>query len=253
VIRRRCGEDCTWGAPACEFDLNSCAYWFLPEGAREWKRFPVDPGATFAPTEPVIAAIGLTPQQRVYAFTKTQYHVFATGGFAWVTSGPRSDLFPQLGDDELFHASAIATEPPNSIVTIVAGQTAYSYTYHGQDSLFNFDAVTPCCGEDWQGPNAPPNPFSAVRDSYARLGDPEGWIDGDPESLCGLNDPTPVYAYSAAIGDGSVYPQDIGFCFDFYSPVPFAQFPPFSYPGAPPNELIGGAAWLDGLYIFRGE
>ena len=60
-----------------------------------------------------------------------------------------------------------------------------------------------------------------------------------------------LFGYGLAIGDGFVYPYDVGYCADFYSPIPYDEFPPFTYPGRPANDLVAGAAWLDGLWIFR--
>jgi len=250
VHRRSCGEACTWGAPACELDLDSCAGWYLPENGAAWKRLPVDPNAAFAPTQPVLAAIGLTPQRLIYALTADRYHIFATDTLTWIEAGQRAAIFPELAGQQLFHGDGIAAEPPHSIITLVAGQSAYSYLY--LDGVFYFNEVNPCCGPDWQAPDAPPSPY-AVRDLFLRIGNDQGWIEGNHAALCDLNNGESFLAYSLAIGDGAVYPQDIGYCFDFYAPIPFSQFAPFTYPGAPSNDLIGGAAWVDGLFIFRGE
>ena len=113
-----------------------------------------------------------------------------------------------------------------------AGTEAFAYTFQAGTSTFKLDAQVPCCGDDWVGPNAPPDPVTSVRAGWARLDDPDGWIPGNPTDLCALDPPMPLYGYSVAIGDGLVYPQDIGYCFDFYPPIPYAQFTPFSYPGA---------------------
>jgi len=38
-----------------------------------------------------------------------------------------------------------------------------------------------------------------------------------------------------------------------YTPIPLGQFPPFSFSGGPTDDLIAGAGWVDGLWIFRGQ
>lgn len=152
----------------------------------------------------------------------------------------------------LFHASGLTDQPPDTIVTQVAGTEAFSYTFVAAKNSFDYVGQVACCGADWMGPNAPMDPY-AIRDGWGRIGDPEGWVTGDLQALCMLDAPTPLYGYNVSIGDGTVYPQDIGYCFDFYDPVPYAQFMPFTYPGTPANNLIGGVEWLDGLWIFRGE
>ncbi len=253
LLRRTCQPDCTWSPQTCELAPETCEYWLLPPNEKQWQRVPVDPNAAFAPKGTVLTAIALEPQQQIYVLTADSYHVFSTLTKTWSAAGNRDDIFPQIAGQMLFHGTGLADKPPNVIVTFAAGTEAFVYTYVSDNNTFQFDAQVPCCGQDWMGPNAPPNPLAAVRDSWARIGDPDGWISSDPQALCGLDDPTPVYGYAVAIGDGFVYPQDIGYCFDFYAPVPFAQFPPFAYLGAPANNLIGGAAWVDGLYIFRGE
>lgn len=78
VLRRTCQADCTWTPMACEEELSTCAYWFLPENEVAWQRFPVDPQATFAPKDTVLAAVALAPQQQIYVLTATNYHVFST-------------------------------------------------------------------------------------------------------------------------------------------------------------------------------
>ena len=253
LLRRTCQPDCTWSPQTCGPAPETCEYWLLPPMGQQWQRVPVDPNAAFAPKGPVLTAIALEPQQQIYVLTAASYHVFSTTTKTWTSAGNRDDIFPQISGQMLFHGTGLADEPPDVIVTLVASTDAFAYTYIADNNSFQLEAQVPCCGPNWAGPNAPPNSLAGVRAGWARIGDPDGWITGDPQTLCGLAEPVPIYGYSIAIGDGFVYPQDIGHCFDFYPPVPFAQFPPFSYPGAPANDLIGGAAWVEGLYIFRGE
>lgn len=252
VLRRTCQPDCTWSPQTCQESLDSCAFWLLPQGDIAWKRFPVDPQAPFAPKETVLASIALAPQKQIYVLTASSYHVLSTTNQTWIAAGARDTIFPELSGVELFHATAIASEPPDTLVIAVAGTDAYNYNFIAAQNQFEYKGNVACCGDDWMGPNAPPNPF-AVRDGWSRIGDPDGWITGNLQDLCGLDMPADLYAYTISIGDGFVYPQDIGNCFDFYAPVPYAQFGPFGYPGAPANNLIGGASWTDGVYIFRGE
>lgn len=145
----------------------------------------------------------------------------------------------------------ITVNPPDTEVNLIAGVDAFVYTFIDLGQMFTFGGQVPCCGSNFMGPNAP-DPYS-VRDGWGQLGDPEGWLPNDVQALCGLDQPEQPYGYNVLIGDGLVYPQDLGFCFDFYAPIPFAQFTPFTYPGSPANDLIGGAAVVDGLWIFRGE
>ena len=249
VQRRTCQADCTWSPMTCVQAPDTCEYWVLESDKKQWQRVARDPAAAFAPDTTVLAAVALPPQQQIYVLTEGTYHVFSTDKRAWTAAGERKAVFPQLDGLPVFHATGLTTMAPDTIVTIVAGKDAYSYTF--TKNSFEFGGQQPCCGENWSGPNAP-DPFS-VRDGWSRLDDPEGWIVGDVQELCGLMEPTPVYGYHVSIGDGAVYPQDIGHCFDFFPPVTYPRFTPFGYPGAPPSDLVGGAEWLDGLWIFRGE
>lgn len=254
VLRRVCQPDCTWSALTCEEDLDTCAYWRLPTNAQQWTRVPVDPQATFAPKSTVLAALDLGPQHRIYALTATTFHVLTTTTQTWTAAGDRDTIFPQIAGKPLFWADSLTNTPPDTIVTLMAGTEAFSYTFKGATTTFQHEGTVPCCGDDWMAPNAPPTPYD-VRDIWSRLDDPDGWLAGDPTTLCALDPPMPLYGYSVAVGDanGVIYLEDLGYCFDFYPPVPHAQFTPFTYPGAPDNNQIGGAASLDGLWIFRGE
>lgn len=252
VVRRTCQADCTWTPMACEQDLGTCEYWVLPSNEFVWQRVPVDPAAQFAPKDTVLAAIALAPQQQIYVLTATSYHVLSTATRTWSAAGPRDDVFPEIAGKPLFHGYGLTTTAPDTLVDLVAGDEAFAFTYSDGAADFKFDAKVPCCGDDWAGPNAPPDPY-VVRDGWSRLGDSDGWIPGDVVALCSLEEGTPFYGYSVAIGNGFVYPRDIGYCFDFYPPIPYDQFTPFAYPGRPANDLVGGAAWVDGLWIFRGE
>jgi hypothetical protein len=251
VLRRTCQADCTWTPMACEQDLTTCEYWVLPSNEFVWQRVPVDPAAQFAPKETVLAAVGLAPQQQIYVLTANNYHVLSTVTRTWLASGPRDVLLPQIAGLPLHLALEVTVEPPDTVVNVLAGTEVFAYTIvDGSD--VNFDAQVPCCGPNWEGQNAPLDPY-ALRDGWGRIGDPEGWIPFALNTICDVPDGTPIYGYGVIVGNGLVYPQDIGYCFDFYPPIPYDQFTPFAYPGRPANELVGGTAWVDGLWVFRGE
>ncbi len=250
IERRTCQADCTWSPIACEQDLDTCAYWRLPAGAKEWQRFPVEPGSATAPMEPVLGTFGLAPQQRIYVLTANRYHVLDAGTQTWIEAGPRDKVFPALAGKTLHHGTSFVQDPPNVIVTLLADTNVFAYSYVAATNTFMLDGQVPCCGADWMGINAPPSPFG-VRAGWGHLGNAEKWIPGDVQALCPEQMPADFHGYNLSIGDGFVYPQDIGYCFDFYAPIPFDQFLPFSYPGRPANDLIAGAAWADGLWIFR--
>ena len=252
VMRRTCQSDCTWTPVTCMEALDTCAYWLLPEDAKEWQRIPVDPTAPFAPTTTVRAATDLGPQKQIYVFTSSTFHVLDVTTRTWTSAGNLDTLFPHITGKQLWWVHSITIDPPDTVVSLAAGDDAFAYKFTDATKTFTLDIQTPCCGASWDAPDAPASP-DAPRDAWSRLGDPDSWLPGDPKTLCELTDPSPVYAYSAYITNENIYSQDLGYCFDFYAPTPYALFTPFSYPGAPDSALIGGAASLDGLWIFRGE
>ena len=158
-----------------------------------------------------------------------------------------------MAGEIIHHGEGLPASPPDVVINLVAGDSAYAYTYSDASEAFIVDVVVPCCGEGWEVPDAPPNPTTAVRDFFGRIGDPEGWLPYTPTELCELEEETSVYGFTAGIGDGYVYLQDVGYCFAFYPPIPYDMFAPFTRPGAPPNHLVSGAAFVDddGLFVFR--
>ena len=250
VQRRTCQADCSWGPMACEEDLETCAYWRLPAGQGVWQRVAVEPGAAFAPKEAVVTAIALAPQQQIFVLTASSYHVLDAGTQQWVAAGNRDEVFPALAGRTLRHGSSLTAYAPDTIVHLVADADVLAFTFVADDNDFRLDLEVPCCGPHWVGVNTPPDPL-LVRAGYGKLGNDEGWIPGDVQALCPDQMPPELFGYGLAIGDGFVYPYDVGYCADFYSPIPYDEFPPFTYPGRPANDLVAGAAWLDGLWIFR--
>jgi hypothetical protein len=255
VLRRSCQADCTWTPITCQEDLDTCAYWRLPAGELAWERVPVDPNAQFAPKSPVLAAFDLEPQQQIYVFTAEAYHVLSTSTLTWDEAGTLDTLFPAL-PKPIVWAASLNVAPPKTLVTIHAGTAFFQYTFVAE--TFVMSPPTTCCGEEWTGPNAPASP-NDLRDGWG-LDAPDGWFSGDPQEVCGLGALGRQFGYHIYIGDGFVHPENVGFyanneepCFAFYPKIPYTEFTPFTYPGAPPNDLVGGAASLDGLWIFRGE
>jgi hypothetical protein len=248
VQQRTCQDDCTWTPLACEVDLNTCAYWWLPEGAKTWQRFAVDPGASFAPKETVLATVDLQPLKQIYVLTDNNYHVFSTTTKTWIEAGSRDAKFPDI-EDPLRTGTSL--DGGLFVVSFIAGVAQFRYVYDGMtpdfvfDSEFNFDM-------DWQTPGAPDNPLT-MRDGWSQHGDPEGWMLPNSKAICPPEPAGEPYSYTFYIGDGFVYSRDSGDCYEFYPRIHYSEFKPFTYPGAPAHDLVGGASMLDGLWIFRGE
>ena len=101
----------------------------------------------------------------------------------------------------------------------------------------------------WEGPDSPL--FGDMKDGYLDLDNAEGWYTGDVVALCGFGMPL---GYAVMVTTSGVSVQDIGNCFDYYPPQPYASFPPFGYMMAPPHEAIGAVLYnnVGGLWVFRG-
>lgn len=249
-LTRTCQPDCTWGPAVCEEQPATCAYWVLPQGATTWTRVAVDPDAEFAPSAAVRAAFPLAPDGRIYVLTDDSYHVLSTPDRAWIASGTRTSLFPELAALPLHHGDAFTQiGATDSGVTLVAGEQFFAYSHVLGTSDFDLVKQDVCCGDDWSKPDSPD--FHLVRDSWGELENLEGWAVGDVQALCGLDTPTPYEGYSVSITDDQVHLQEVGHCFDFFPASPYVDFTPFTYPGAPRSQQVGGAAWLGGLWIFR--
>lgn len=249
VLQRTCQHDCTWTPLSCEVDLDTCAYWWLPPGAKTWTRFPVDPGANFAPKETVLATVDLEPLKQIYVLTENHYHVFSTATKTWVEAGSRDAKFPQI--KEPLH-SGTSLKGTVLAVILIAGVKSFAYYYNEMTNTFDGGGDQNVGDNpDWKSEDAP-SP-STIRDAWSQRGDPEGWMLPNSTTICPPERASEPYSYTFHIGDGFVYSQDVGDCQEFYPKIPYSEFKPFTYPGAPANELVGGASSLDGLWIFRGE
>lgn len=250
LLTRTCQPDCTWGPQTCEEHLETCAYWVLPQGAKEWQRHPVARDTKHAPTTPIRTAFPLGPEGVIYALTDTTVHVLDTLSHTWISSGDRTAQFPELGTLPIYHGDAFTqVGEVDSNITIVAGEQFFAYLQKQGTGQFSLVKQGVCCGDDWSMPDSPD--FHKIRDTFGELQNLEGWAMGDVQTLCMLNMPTPFVGYSISITDDFVHQQEIGHCYDFFPAVPYATFVPFNYPGAPRSQQMGGAAWLKGLWILR--
>lgn len=250
LLTRKCQSDCTWSPQICDEHLETCAYWVLPQGAKEWQRHPVDPDTKHGPTAPIRTAFPLNSEGLLYALTDATFHVLDTVTHTWVASGDRAARFPDLGVLPIYHGDGFTADGEvDSNVTLVAGEQFFAYQQKQGTGEFALVKQGPCCGDDWSKPDSPD--FHQIRDSFGELQNLEGWAMGDVQALCMLDAPTPFLGYSISITDDLVHQQEVGHCFDFFPAVPYATFVPFSYPGAPRSQQIGGAAWLKGLWVLR--
>lgn len=252
VTLQTCGEDCTYGPAMCDDPPDACAYWVLPGDATAWERVPrADRPAPFAPSAPALGAFPIAATRQIMVLTDTKIHVLDAVARTWIAEHPRDAWFPEIAGLPLHLAHAV-TQPDelDATVTLVAGEDRFVYPYAHDAGVAALAKQEPCCGQDWSTADAPD--FHAVRDVWGDLDDARDWATGDVAALCGLDEPTDFVAYTAVVTDDAVHMQELGHCYDFFPATPYADFPPFTYPGTPPSQRIGGAAWLDGLWIFPG-
>lgn len=243
VARELCGQDCKWAAAGC-VDTGTCGHWTYDEQVGWQEQHP--PPSEHAPQGPVTAAFDLPADQRVIALTADRYHVLANG--AWIASGDLAALFPATKGA----VQQAMTTPGEGFhyVTVVATQVAQIYIlYPGALKPELFDQQ-PCC-TSWTDSLSPPS-LAAVRDVFIDFDNTPSWTDLDPNALCGSEFPAP-FPYGAWLTADTVYVQD-GYCNQMAYALPYAAFPPFAAPGAPPGAEVGGATLLGNrLYVFPGD
>ncbi|MFY0541218.1 hypothetical protein [Nannocystis pusilla] len=92
-----------------------------------------------------------------------------------------------------------------------------------------------------------------MRDLYVDLVAPFPYVSGQFYATC-LEELVPFTSYAAWLTPTDVFVQDVAWCFEMVAQSPLAAFTPFTAPGAPPGERLGGAAVLgERLYVFAGE
>ncbi len=251
---------CTFGEWSCE-GSDACAIWSLPAESQEWQAVPWYDIANPAdePNSPVEATFGMSGVGRALFLTNSTYHVLDVANMVWVTSGVRTDIFPELGNAILTAAYSVnggenMGEDPVLIedITLLSADTVWVYQDFNPNTLtVNYLLDQPCCAdnEDWMTPEAP-NP-GEIRGMWLDLVGDELWIDRDISGCDGLPPGSKMVKYEAAIvNDNTVRVGDIGQCFDFVYKSPYAAYPPLVLQGAPAEaSLISGAFYLEGIHL----
>ncbi|MCX4243117.1 hypothetical protein [Paraliomyxa miuraensis] len=250
----------TTGPPpaSCDDDPAACTAWILTPGSAQWVATALDAGSTLAPTGPVRAAFDVESELEGFVITDTRVHVVDLASRLWVRSDNRSDVLPELGDDEIKIAYSVPAywgemfggRPGLESITFLSATTVYAYVYEIDTQSFTFDFSTTDFGAAWSAPAAPTRP--AMQAAWLDVTNDEGWAQGDIMRLCGVAGA--VVPHVAVLGEGDVHVSDAGYCFEFFDPVPYASFEPFGRPGAPPDDLPGAALYNEtmGLWLFRG-
>lgn len=238
TMQRQCSATCAWSDFTCVEDPSMCNAWLLPPGATEWSGWRLTGG----PAD-VQAAWGIeAPPSRVWVLS-FGLHVFdpacltgtgpATG--CWLESGDRSRFLDENITEELHWGISIPrTFTGTSNQFLDASSSEFSHRFQrgvftgGVGRVFREDVVP------FTDPQAPPS-IESVRAGFGRVGDTDDWVSAacsiaPPKDYVAYLGPTSVHVFSA---DGSCW----------VAATPYASFPPFALPGAPPLERIEGAAY----------
>ncbi|MEZ4384360.1 MAG: hypothetical protein R3A79_23720 [Nannocystaceae bacterium] len=262
VERRTCQLDCTWSEWACE-GADACGLWTLPAGKDTWDAIPWASlgNPDHAPTAAIEASFGVDAVRQGVVFTHETFHVLDLDTLAWIKSGSRGSIFPELNGVTLVAAYSVNGGlsqglPPTATegLTFLSADHVWIYEDFAPATLTaTYSSDKPCCddNEDWQTADAP-DP-ALVRGFWLDLVGDELWIDPDISGCDGLPEGTKMVAYAAGISTangGTAHVDDIGLCFDFIYSAPLASYPPMTLPSAPTSAaLVGGAFFVDGIYV----
>ena len=228
-----------------------CAGWLLSRGAPTWTPIARPPGP-FAPTSPVRAAFDIESLNIAYVLTDATYHILRLSDRTFTGAGSRSDLFPR-STGALINAYAVTaghagSDPNLESVTIESVGSAQIYNFNLATRGVAFVSEVTDFGPAWAGPRAPAR--STIRATWLALDNDSGWVSGVPSSLCASGTSTTT-AYAGVISTSTIHVVEAANCFDFYTPVAYTAFPPFSRPGAPRVEDVAAAFYNHGdLWIL---
>lgn len=249
-----CQQDCTWGPPECAQDLSSCVYWVLDADTNVWSRVALpQPPPVHAPTGPIAAAFELETESRIVALTQTTYHVLVPPTHEWIASGDLTELFPGFPGPVLQAFSILDPNSPWYMIYLLSGDWVDYYWLEPGSLVAEPDGDDACCWA-WNDELSPAS-ADAIRDIFLDLPNNHEWAGGQySNSACLEGAPVWVDEYAAWIEPTTVYIEEADACFELLYETPYAEFPPFTVPGAPPGDLVGGAAmFADSLYVFAGE
>ena len=228
-----------------------CAGWLLSRGAPTWTPIARPPGP-FAPTSPVRAAFDIESLSIAYVLTDSNYHILRLSDRTYTGAGARADLFPQ-STGALINAYSVTAghaggDPNIEGITVESVTSAQSYDFNLTTRGVAFTREITDFGAVWTGPRAPAR--SSIRAAWLALENDSGWVTGAPSSLC-PGGASATTAYAGVISTATIHVVEAGQCFDFYAPVAYTAFTPFTRPGAPRVEDVAAAFYNRGdLWIL---
>lgn len=228
-----------------------CAGWLLSRGAPTWTPI-ARPSGPFAPTAPVRAAFDVESLNIAYVLTDTNYHVLRLSDRTYTGAGARSDLFPR-STGALINAYSITaghagSDPNLESITIESVTSAQIYSFNLTTRGVAFVSEVTDFGPAWADPSAPAR--STIRAAWLALDNDAGWVSGVPSTLCpgGTSSTT---AYAGVISTSTVHVVEAANCFEFFTPIAYAAFPPFTRPGSPRVEDVAATFYNHGdLWIL---
>lgn len=248
------GDGTTGTDATCAEDPAACDAWFLPRNADAWEAVTIGGPAALAPSSPVLAAFDIEAEQVGFVITATEVIRVDLEQRTWLMKTNVGDTFPDI-DVPVIAAWSIPAYWDQMLdaegIAITGVDVAFIYTYGAANMTFDFDQAT-AFGAEWGSANAP-DP-STMRDLWIDVTNDEGWVTNALSEACDGAD-GPVGPHVAVVTDTSVHIDEGGVCFEFFEPVPYAQFTPFGLPGAPAANEIGGALYSEGLglVVFAGD
>lgn len=248
-------SDDSTGTPAsCADDPSLCEAWFLPRDAQAWETAMIGGPAALAPSSPVLAAFDIEAEQIGYVITASEVIRVDLQQRVWLGKTDFADAFPDV-DVPVLTAWSIPAywdmESNAEGIALTGVDVAFIYAYDSPTLSFDFLEAS-AFGPEWDTANAP-DP-SAMRDLWIDVTNDAGWVTNSLDEVCD-GATGPVGSHIAVVTDSSVHVDEAGYCFQFFDPVPYAQFAPFGLPGAPAANEIGGALYSEslGLVVFAGD
>jgi hypothetical protein len=248
------GGDSTGGPPSmsCADDPAACDAWVLPPGAAAWEPITIGGPTALAPEGDVLAAFDIEAPEIAFVVTGSDVSILDLATRSWTSKRDFAATFPDVGGDPLrsaFSVPASMTDVDTESVTLGSSDTAYIYEYDIPSEAFTFVEAT-VFGAGWALPEAPMG--ADVRAMWVDIANAHAWIDPTTPTPCGVD--IPIGPTLPVVAGANVHVMEAGACFEFFTPVSYTEFEPFSLPGAPDVELVGGALYSEsrGLWIFRG-
>jgi len=258
-MTRVCADSgCGWSEWYCD-GAEECALWQLGEGQDAWTVLRRDDLAGSPPEGVIQVMFSLMYNRKLVVVTASEYYVLDTINLEWAESGPRSDIFPNLGDAVLTSAISIneaklAGEEPATTenIFLTAAGLYWRYNFNAISFVTTLQDSGSCCAEeeDWQTPSSP---------SASELA--AGWFDHDNTNdwypvelgVCEEGNGT-LGAHSIYfVNDGTVRVRDWMVCGDFVGSIPNEDYAPFTFDGAPLPTVLGAVSYMDGIYAVPTE